>query len=271
MTASEVVQPYFEEFVMQLTPEQIREFYERGYVKIPGAISKAMVDTARQAVNHSIGTLGPNGEDMSKHRAAQFCRELNGSPVIMDLFNNSSVCSLAESLMGEGNLQKPIQGAQVAPRFPNVIGKDPAEPRGHLDGMGTGMNGMPKGVYRRDFTCFAVIYLADVPAPFSGNFTVWPGSHRFFESYFKREGLEVLSEGTPRVVLPEGPEMITGNAGDLVLAHHQMVHTAGPNASPNIRYATIARLRHVDCAENGNQGFLDIWREFPRVREVLAA
>ena len=34
---------------MQLTPEQIREFYDRGYVKIPGAISKAMVDTARQA------------------------------------------------------------------------------------------------------------------------------------------------------------------------------------------------------------------------------
>ena len=64
--------------------------------------------------------------------------------------------------------------------------------------------------------------------------------------------------------------MITGNAGDLVLAHHQMVHGAGPNASPNIRYAAIARLRHVNCDENGNKGFLDIWREFPRVREVLA-
>ena len=59
-----------------------------------------MVDTARQAVNHSIGTLGPNGEDMSKHRAAQFCRDLNGSPVIMDLFNNAPVVSLAEREMG---------------------------------------------------------------------------------------------------------------------------------------------------------------------------
>ena len=160
---------------MKLTPEQIREFYDRGYVKIPGAISKAMVDTARQAVNHSIGTLGPNGEDMSKHRAAQFCRDLNGAPVIMDLFNASPVISLAESLMGEGNLQKPIRGAQVAPRFPTVIGEIPPEPRGHLDGMGTGTNGMPKGVYRRGFTAFAVIYLADVPEPYSGNFTVWPG------------------------------------------------------------------------------------------------
>jgi hypothetical protein len=256
---------------MQLTPEQIREFYDRGYVKIPGAVSKAMVDTARQAVNHSIGTLGPNGEDMSKHRAAQFCRDLNGSPVIMDLFNASPVVSLAESLMGEGNLQKPIRGAQVAPRFPTVIGDVPPEPRGHLDGMGTGTNGMPKGVYRRGFTAFAVIYLADVPEPYSGNFTVWPGSHRFFENYFNREGLEVLSNGTPRLDLPEGPDMITGNAGDFIIAHHQMIHTGGPNASPNIRYAAIARLRHIDCDKNGNDGFLDIWREFPCVREAVAA
>ena len=256
---------------MQLTPEQIREFYDRGYVKIPGAISKAMVDTARQAVNHSIGTLGPNGEDMSKHRAAQFCRDLNGSPVIMDLFNASPVVSLAESLMGEGNLQKPIRGAQVAPRFPTVIGDVPPEPRGHLDGMGTGTNGMLKGVYRRGFTAFAVIYLADVPEPYSGNFTVWPGSHRFFENYFKREGLEVLSNGTPRIDLPEGPDMVTGNAGDFIIAHHQMIHTGGPNASPNIRYAAIARLRHIDCDKNGNDGFLDIWREYPCVREAVAA
>ncbi len=256
---------------MQLTPEQIREFYDRGYVKIPGAISKAMIDTARQAVNHSIGTLGPNGEDMSKHRAAQFCRDLNGAPVIMDLFNASPVISLAESLMGEGNLQKPIRGAQVAPRFPTVIGNVPPEPRGHLDGMGTGTNGMPKGVYRRGFTAFAVIYLADVPEPYSGNFTVWPGSHRFFENYLNREGLETLSNGTPRIDLPEGPDMVTGNAGDLIIAHHQMIHTGGPNASPNIRYAAIARLRHIDCDKNGNDCFLDIWREFPCVREAIAA
>ncbi|MCY3680426.1 MAG: phytanoyl-CoA dioxygenase family protein [Gemmatimonadetes bacterium] len=255
---------------MQLTPEQIREFHDRGYVKIPGAISKAMVDTARQAVNHSIGTLGPNGEDMSKHRAAQFCRDLNGAPVIMNLFNASPVISIAESLMGEGNLQKPIRGAQVAPRFPTVIGEVPPEPRGHLDGMGTGTNGMPKGVYHRGFTAFAVIYLADVPEPYSGNFTVWPGSHRFFENYLKCEGLETLSNGTPRVDLPEGPDMVTGNAGDLIIAHHQMIHTGGPNASPNIRYAAIARLRHIDCDKNGNEGFQDIWREFPCVRDVLS-
>lgn len=254
---------------MKLTTEQIREFYYRGYIKIPGAISKAMIDTARQAVNHSIGTMGINGEDLSKNRAGQFCRDLNGSPVIMDLFNNSPVISLSESLMGEGNLKTPIGGAQVAPRFPTIIGEDPSTPRGHLDGMGSGTNGMPKGVYRRGFTAFAVIYLADVPEPFSGNYTVWPGSHRFYADYLKNEGLEILANGTPRIDLPEGPDMVTGNAGDLILAHHQIIHCGGPNASPNIRYAAIARLRHVDCEENGNDCFIDIWREFPGVRTVM--
>ena len=254
---------------MQLTTEQIREFYYRGYIKISGAISKAMIDTARQAVNHSIGSLGPNGEDMSKHRAAQFCRDLNGSPVIMDLFNNSPVISLAESLMGEGNLKTPIGGAQVAPRFPTATGETPPEPRGHLDGMGNGKNGMEKGVYRRGFTAFAVIYLADVAEPYSGNFTVWPGSHRAYETHLKNEGVEILSNGTPRIDLPEEPDMITGKAGDLIIAHHQMIHGGGPNTSSNIRYASIARLRHVDSEENGNDCFTDIWREYPGVREVM--
>ena len=128
---------------------------------------------------------------------------------------------------------------------------------------------MEKGVYRRGFTCFAVIYLADVPEPYSGNYTVWPGSHRVYEDYLKSEGLELLANGTPRIDLPEGPDMTTGNAGDLILAHHQIIHGGGPNTSSNIRYATIARLRHIDCEENGNDCFTDIWREFPGVREIM--
>lgn len=35
--------------------------------------------------------------------------------------------------------------------------------------------------------------------------------------------------------------MITGEAGDVIIAHHQMVHNTCPNASSNIRYAAIAR------------------------------
>jgi ectoine hydroxylase-related dioxygenase (phytanoyl-CoA dioxygenase family) len=80
-----------------------------------------------------------------------------------------------------------------------------------------------------------------------------------------------LTEGMPQVEMPEGPVQITGQAGDVVLAHHQLVHTAAPNASPHIRYAAIFRMRHVECEQIGRDAYTDIWREWPGVREALAA
>ena len=61
----------------------------------------------------------------------------------------------------------------------------------------------------------------------------------FFENYFRENGIGVLSDGMPQVDLPEDPIQITGQAGDLVIAHYQIVHTAVPNHAPNIRYAAF--------------------------------
>ena len=219
-----------------------------------------MIDAARKAINHSIGSVGVHDDDLDNFRTGAFCDELKNAPVLTNLFNRTPLFQIAESLLGEGNVPQ-AGGAQIALRFPGPPDSDPAEPRGHLDGLGSGTNGMAKGVYRRGFTSFAVVYLTDVPEPYSGNFTVWPRSHRFFEDYFKKEGHQVLADGMPKVDLPEGPAQITGEAGDVVIAHHQIVHTAAPNASANIRYATIYRLRHVECEQNGLATYTDIWRE----------
>ena len=248
-----------------LTEAQKREFYEEGYIKIPGAVSRIMVDAARKAINHSIGAVGQSGEDAEKFRVAAYCDELKQTAVMTDLFNRTPVMVVAEQLIGKGRVL-PIGNVQMALRFPTILGEELPEPRGHLDGMGNGSNGMAKGVYRRGFTAFAVVYLSDVPDANCGNFTVWPKSHRFFESYLKENGHDVLKDGTPRVDLPEPPVQIVGKAGDAIIAHHQIIHTGGPNASPDVRYAAITRLRHVDCEANGNDVYTDIWREWEGVR-----
>ncbi len=253
---------------MMLTRAQKRQFVEEGYLKIPGVVPKVLVDAARQAVNHSIGYVGLGGEDPENNRSAFFCSELLQAPVILDLYSKSPVLAIAESLMGAGNVL-PVKSAKPYPRFPLPPGQDPPPIRGHLDGIGNGSNGMAKGVYLRGFTAFAVIYLADVTEPYSGNFTVWPKSHQFFADYFRQVGYEVLAEGMPKVDLPEGPVMLNANAGDLIIAHHQIFHDACPNASPNIRHAVIARLQHKDCATIGYDAYTDIWREWPGVHEVL--
>ena len=51
--------------------------------------------------------------------------------------------------------------------------------------------------------------------------------------------MRILANGMPRAELPEGPKQIIGKAGDVVLTHHQLVHTAAPNAAADIRYAVI--------------------------------
>ncbi len=167
-----------------LTKAQKQEFVEEGYLIIPGVVPKVLVDRALRAVNHSIGHVGLDGEDMVNNRSAFFCSELLDAPVILDLYNKTPIIEIAESLMGQGNV-RPVTKAKPYPRFPLPLGEDASEPRGHLDGIGNGTNGMAKGVYRRGFTAFAVIYLADVLEANSGNFTVWPKSHRVFEDYFK--------------------------------------------------------------------------------------
>lgn len=251
-----------------LTQKQKLEFHENGYITVPGAVPKLMVDSARKLINHSIGSVGMHEGDLEKFRAQSYCNEIQNAPQIVDIYRKTPVQNIAESLLGEGNVQTPGSG-QIALRFPMPLDRDPNTPNGHLDGLGSGSNGMPKGVYKRGFSALAVVYLADVPETNSGNFTVWPKSHTFFADYFEKEGHEVLANGMPRPDLPEGPTQITGNAGDVVLTHHQVVHSAAQNASADIRYAIIFRLRHVNCSENGYDCYTDIWREYPGIQEVI--
>ncbi len=244
-----------------LSTIQKRQFRDQGYLVLPGAVSPAQISAARHAIHHSLGEEGMNKEDLPTLRAQTYCREIRETTAINDLANRSMVFPAVESLVGAGNLQTPASG-QIALRFPLAPGVEPGEPRGHLDGLGSGSNGMQKGVYRRGFTGLAVIYLGDVPQPYMGNFTVWPESHRFFADLFREQGHEMLGDGMPQVDLPCPPVQITGRSGDLIITHHQLVHTAAPNASAEIRYAAIFRLRHKDVESVGQDAYIDIWREW---------
>lgn len=257
-------------FVMKLTKLQKREFYEQGYLKIEGAIPKLMLNDALRAINHSIGAMGIPPEELPRFRQTSYCQEVQKTPAITDLFNRSAVYRLIESLLGEGNVES-VSTGQLALRFPEALGEDvSSRQRGHIDGLGTGLNGSQKGEYSRSFTGLCVVLLSDLPEGNSGNFTVWPKSHRVLEKHFQEHGHEVLSDGMPKVDLPEGPVQTTGKAGDVILAHHLLVHSAGLNDSPHIRYASIFRVHHKDRASIDKDAYTDMWREWPGVREILS-
>ena len=261
---------------MKLTDSQKRFFYQEGYVKVSSAVPAVMVDAARQAINAQMGK--GNGNPFP---------ELNSTPVITDLFNETSVFSLLESALGEGNLQR-VNSGGIKLNFPRSPGSSTSiglsekigwgreskeGSSGHLDGIkavGDRLRGLREdGTYSRNFTAFAVVYLDHVPVPHGGNFTVWPKSHHFFEDYFKEHGHQVLDDHMPHVDLPQGPEFPTVEAGSVVFAHHMMVHTGGPNFSPNIRYAVIFRPKHLQINEIGFDAFTNIWCEWDGIREVV--
>ena len=63
-----------------LTQKQKLEFYENGYIKVPGVVPKLMIDAARKMINHSIGAVGLHEGDLEKFRAQSYCNEIRNIP-----------------------------------------------------------------------------------------------------------------------------------------------------------------------------------------------
>jgi hypothetical protein len=163
---------------------------------------------------------------------------------------------------------RPSGGGQLAIRFPKV--GDPPDRIGcHLDGMYSKLNGVKQGTIS-NFTMLAVVLLSDLTGPWQGNFTVWPGTHRKFEAWFREHGPESLLDGMPPIDYPE-PRQLIGQAGDVVLTHYQVAHAAAPNVSPHVRYAAIFRIHHVDHGSHRPEAMTDLWLEWPGLRELATA
>ncbi len=244
---------------MQMTQAQKRQFYEDGYVFVRGAVPKLMADQARWAINRHMGfrTLVPGRNP-----------GLSDQPVITNLFNKSPLWGLCESVVGEGKLFAPRAG-NVKLNFPDE--EERPLVRGHLDLGGK----LKDGLLSRNMTLLVVILVHDVPRPFMGNFCFWPGSHRVFEAAFQKDPNYVetakAKRRIPDVDLPRDPIQFMGEAGDAVICHHQMYHNAGPNHSPDIRYAVIFRPRHINASENSTDSMVDIWREFEGLNDIREA
>src|SRR5207248_11508361 len=65
-------------------------------------------------------------------------------------------------------------------------------------GMHSPTNGVPEGVIR-NFTMLVAVFLSEVAGPYSGNFTVWPGTHHEYERYFSQHSPQSLLEGMPPI------------------------------------------------------------------------
>lgn len=247
---------------MELTHLQKQTLAAEGFVKVAGVVPPAMVNRAMRAINHCVGE-GMNVADMTKFRAQTFCPGLTRAPAISDLLYATPAWSLAESAIGSGRIEHEEYG-QIALRFPSMQDPPPA-PRPHIDGMYSPTNGVKEGTIG-NFTALLAVFLSDVPEPFSGNFTVWPGTHLLHAGYFKEHGPQSLLDGMPKVKLPP-PFQVTAEPGDIVLAHYLLAHGVGPNVSPNVRYAIFFRLTHVDHERQKWESMMDPWLQWEGMKD----
>ncbi|HEY2941933.1 MAG TPA: phytanoyl-CoA dioxygenase family protein [Vicinamibacteria bacterium] len=245
---------------MKLSAEQKESLLEDGYVRVPAVVPAPPLAAALKAINHSLGQGLPPAE-MPVFRSRSFCPELQRAAVILDLLRATPAWVLAESLLGEGGVE-PVRSGQIALAFPQT--EPAAAPYPHLDGLHTPTNGVPAGEVR-SFTLLVGVILSEVTDPGAGNLTVWPGSHRLYESYFREHGPRSLLDGMPPVALPD-PVEVTGSVGDVVLCHYQLAHAVGANTSPHVRYAVYFRLKSRGHDGRRWECLTDVWKEWPGVR-----
>ena len=232
---------------------------------LPGVVPASVVLRARRAINHSLGA-GFERSDVARMNARSFCEELVADPRLLRLATNRRVWSCVRSLLGDGRTERPRE-CQIALRFPRPEGTPRTLDAPHIDGYRTPDNGLPDDGIGYNFTLLLGVFLSDVDAPLSGNFTVWPGTHLRLARYCREHGVNELERGkasASRIRLPR-PVPLTGKSGDIMLAHYQLAHAASPNLSGDIRYMCFFRLSVRGLVGHRVESMLEIWRDWPRL------
>ncbi len=99
---------------------------------------------------------------------------------------------------------------------------------------------------------------------------MWPGSHLAHAAYFRTRGPDAFfaAGGYPPVQLPE-PEQVTGEPGDLLLAHYLLGHNIGGNTSSAVRRAAYFRVKRTGHDRRWREFLTDPWLDYEPVRDVL--
>lgn len=224
-----------------------------GFAIFPQLIAPELVERARSAIDEDL-RLRFDPARQSEYDNQSYCPDLRGTPPILDLLENSPMVGVLDEVLGLSAID--WDRGQVAIRRAHNV-EEPEPPHPHIDGFGSGKNGLDEGrVY--SFTCLVGIFLTETARDFAGNFTVWPGSHRTYEQYFRARGERALTEPMPQLKLG-APRQIHAKPGDAILCHYQLAHAAAVNTSDFDRIAIFFRIWLRDLDAHRWHRLTNIW------------
>jgi hypothetical protein len=224
-----------------------------GYAHFPGLTPSSLALAAREAIEMDLRD-NYDSERQLEYDNRSYCPSLLGAPPIMDLLLRSPIIEIVDEALGLDNVE--WGKGQIAIRrsrnFPREI---PPEP--HLDGFASGLNGLEEGkIYSH--TALVGVFLTPVLRPFAGNFTVWPGSHYVYESYFRARGPRAMGEPMPAPEIGQPVQLMCG-VGDVVFCHYQLGHSAAVNTAEIDRTAVYYRIWLRDLGERRWEHLTNIW------------
>lgn len=282
----------------RLTALQRQFFFAHGFLHLTGAVRAELVSRALGHINESLGrginqaNFHQNEESRARGSSQiQYCADKWNHPAIAALFRDSACPTLVESLLGVGGFTAPSSG-QIALTFPNAskftggsAAENPAaiaqitqnwntpaslRKSWHIDGIHRKSSGFAADEIK-NFTLLVGIYLSAAPADFCGNITVFPGSHRELEAYFRRVDpiVRLVDDSLPDIPL-NPPHQLHVSPGDVLLAHYQTAHAVAPNLSSHVRYAVYFRLIHSARPRwsYSKQCMVHIWTEYAGLKDL---
>lgn len=290
--------------------EQLAFFKHNGYLIVKGALDLQLCAEAQDRMWREL----PKGSALDRHNPATHVgpfpsqdenassmhlrtgyrwqqRQFGTEQLMIDLVFNPMLCGVAETLLGENCLRRPVVGGTPmgtnGPAWPG----GPVDPADGTEGVRGIYCTLPYGDKPREadfchtdghpFNLGLVGLLGDVP-PDGGAFKVWPGSHRrlyptfalmydqprvpYYEHLPSLKGIVHTPEYEVEIarVLADTPAVdCWGEAGDVVLWHHRLAHMAGHNYSDVIRQAVLYDFckSNLDEARTQPPG-TDMWRDW---------
>jgi hypothetical protein len=228
----------------------------QGYALFPRIVPEPLLSAARDAIDRDLRDhFDPQRQ--IEYDNQSYCPDLRGAPVITALLRQSPMWEILNEALGLENIDH--DGGQIAiRRAHNWHEAVPPEP--HIDGIPTGVNGLT-GDTISNFTALVGVFLTATSRTFAGNFTVWPGSHLAYERYFRERGPGSMREGMPTAD-PGQPVQLMCDAGDAVLCHYQLGHSAAVNTSDVDRVAVYFRIWLSDIGDKDRRWQLltNIWQ-----------
>jgi hypothetical protein len=214
-----------------LTPEQIRQFDDNGFVLVSGLIPE---EVAARAEATMWAAMDANPDDPATWEGKQWASG-HSHPDILALFT-PEVARAADMLSNEAKPGwQPPTGSLALNVFPQS-----GEWRHHGPHIDHALKKDNFKVFPRPMRLASLLYLNDVD-PDSGNTVVWPGSHKKIAELAKSDPekyklMWTLNNDLATLDLGE-PVQVGGKRGDVLFYHYLCAHSGSLNVGTRPRLA----------------------------------